>query len=320
VESSQETALSRVVRLRLVYDEAVHDAPRSLIFKTGLPERLDAVSDQGHREVSFYADVASDMPEGLVPRCFEARYNRGANTWHLLLEDLTDSHSIATTWPIPPTLPQCEAMVRALARTHVHWWDSPRLGTTIGRWIDDDTWDRNMSEFATVFERFASHLGDRLSIERRVLYKQFIQAAPRLLSQRYQSHRNMTVVHGDAHLWNFFLPRDGGSDIRIFDWQNWGIDFAATDLAYMMATHWYPERRRRMEQPLLDHYHTALQEQGVHDFSRAALGEDYRLAVLFQLMRLVRQFNAGLPPLIWWGHLERVVLTIDELGCRELLA
>jgi Ecdysteroid kinase-like family len=321
VDSSQETHLSGIIRLRLGYDKATHDAPRSVIFKTSHPERLDATSDEGHKEVSFYTEVTTDMPEGLVPRCFEAHWDRTGNAWHLLLEDLTDSHSIATTWPIPPTLPQCEGMVRALARIHAHWWDSPHFGTTVGRWLDDGALNRNISEFATVFERFASHLGDRLSVERRVLYKQFIHAAPRLLSQRYQSHRNMTIVHGDAHLWNFFLPRDGGSDIRIFDWQNWCIDFASTDLAYMMATHWYPERRRRMEQPLLDYYHAALQEQGegVHDFGRAALEEDYRLAVLLQLIRLVRQFNAGLPPVIWWGHLERVVLAIDDLGCRELL-
>ncbi len=129
----------------------------------------------------------------------------------------------------------------------------------------------------------------------------------------------MTIVHGDAHAWNFFLRRDGESDIRLFDWQNWSIGFASTDLAYMMLTLWYPERRRWMEQPLLDRYHEMLLSQGVRDFDRADLGEDYRLAILFQLMRLVWQFNAGLSPWIWWDHLERVVLAIDDLGCRELL-
>jgi thiamine kinase-like enzyme len=318
LESSQETQLSRIIRLRLGYDQAADNAPRTVIFKTSHPERVDATSDEGHKEVSFYAEIAADMPKGVVPHCFEAHWDPADNVWYLLLEDLTDSHSIATIWPIPPTLPQCEAIVRALARIHAHWWDSTRLGTTVGKWLNDEALNRNISEFATVFERFASYLGDRLSIERRVLYERFIDASPHLLS-RYRSHRNMTVVHGDAHVWNFFLPRDDGSDIRIFDWQNWGIDFAATDLAYMMATHWYPERRQRMEQPLLDCYHAALLEQGVHNFDRAALGEDYRLAILFQLTRLVRQFNAGLPPVIWWSHLERVVQAIDDLGCRELL-
>jgi hypothetical protein len=54
----------------------------------------------------------------------------------LLLEDLTDTHFIATEWPLPPTLAQCETMVRGLARFHGAWWDSPHLGTSVGIWVD----------------------------------------------------------------------------------------------------------------------------------------------------------------------------------------
>jgi len=62
------------------------------------------------------------------------------------------------------------------------------------------------------------------------------------------------------------LPRDGGlEDIRIFNWDSWRIDTATDDLAYMMAMHWYPERRRLLERPLLDRYHGALQAHGVRD-------------------------------------------------------
>ena len=59
-------------------------------------------------------------------------------------------------------------------------------------------------------------------------------------------------------MWNCFLPRDGGDDVRLFDWDGWRIGVAASDLAYMMAMHWYPDRRRRLERPLLDRYHATL--------------------------------------------------------------
>jgi hypothetical protein len=26
-----------------------------------------------------------------------------------------------------------------------------------------------------------------------------------------------------------------------------------------------------------------------------------------------------LPPLIWWSHLERIMLAVDDVGCRDLL-
>ena len=316
IESSRPTLLSHIIRLRLTYDDAL-DAPGSIILKAGLPDR--GLSHSGHREVEFYTQVAAVMPAGLVPRCFEAVWEPDTKAWHLLLEDLTDTHVIVTTWPLPPTMEQCERIVHALARLHAAWWDVPRLGVSVGTWLDADATNQNLQRFADRFTIFSDRLGDRLPPERRDLYERFIDAAPRLLA-RYHSHRDITVVHGDAHVWNSFLPRDGGDDVRVFDWDAWRIGVASNDLAYMMATHWYPERRRRMERPLLDHYHAVLVAHGVNGYGRGALDDDYRLSVLLQLMTPVWQAAIDLPPVIWWSHLERILLAVDDLGCRELLA
>ena len=67
---------------------------------------------------------------------------------------------------------------------------------------------------------------------------------------------------------------------RLFDWDCWRVDVAADDLAYMLALHWYPDRRRRMEQHLLDSYHAELLASGVRGYDRAELAADYRLAAL----------------------------------------
>ena len=114
VDSSRATVLSRITRLRLTCAGEVPGAPSTLILKTSLPERIGKPDwDGGRQEVAFYNDVAAAMPVGLVPRCFEAKWEADTRAWHLLLEDLTDSHLIATTWPLPPSVAQCEKIVRA---------------------------------------------------------------------------------------------------------------------------------------------------------------------------------------------------------------
>ncbi len=317
VESSRSTLLSRIVRLRLTYDGAA-DAPSSLVLKTGLADRANGLIEAGRREIEFYTEVAAAMPARLVPRCFEAVWDADSKAWHLLLEDLTDSHFIPTKWPLPPTLEQCERIVDTLARLHAAWWDDPRLGVSVGRWFDADATNQYLQAFADRYRDFADQLGDRLSRDRRDLYERFLGAAPRLLA-RYHSHRNLSVVHGDAHVWNCFLPRDGGGDIRLFDWDSWRLDVASNDLAYMMALHWYPERRRRMERPLLDHYHAALVAHGVRGYDRRALDDDYRFSALWQIMIPVLQSAIELPPVIWWDHLERILLAVEDLGSIDLL-
>jgi hypothetical protein len=318
VESSRPTLLSRIVRLSLTYDEAV-DAPRTLILKTGLPIRVEGLFDPGRKEVDFYTQVAAAMPARLFPRCFDADWDSNTKIWHLLLEDLTDSHMVATKWRLPPTMEQCKRMLHTLARFHAEWWDNPRLGISIGTWLDADAIDRILQRFETQFRTFVDRLGDRLPHERRDLYERFLDAGPRLFA-RYHAHRHLSLIHGDAHVWNYFMPRDGADDIRLFDWDAWRIGVASNDLAYMMATHWYPDRRRRMERALLDHYHTALTAHGVCEYDRGALDDDYRLSALWQIMTPVWQAGIDLPPAIWWSHLERIMLAIDDLGCRDLLA
>ncbi len=319
LENPRDTILSHIVRLKLRYEGAVPNAPSSLILKTARSDRLDPSWRAGRHEVAFYSQIAPRLPPQLVPRCFDADWNAGTNVWHLLLEDLTDTHMVASIWPLPPTLLQCGAVVETLARVHAEWWDHPDLGISAGSWLDVEALEQNRQLFAEHFARFTAQLGDLISVERRKLYDRLIEAAPRL-RQRYLSHRNVTIVHGDAHFWNCLLPRgDNSNDARLFDWDSWRIDVGPSDLAYMMAMHWYPDLRQSCESLLLDRYHAALLAHGVDGYDRRALADDYRFSVLFRIMTPVWQWANNVPPVIWWNNLERILLAADDLDCRELL-
>ena len=199
-EATRTQLVSRIVRLRLVYEGAAKAAPRSLILKIPLAgDRNDRPFVQGASEVAYYAKVAPAVPAGLVPRCFDSDWQDETRQWHLLLEDLTDTHEIATPWPLPPDEATCRRMVQTLARLHAALWDDPRLGVSIGARVDAETARQAMQRHAGAFERFADHLGDRLSRERRQLYERFFAAAPGLQA-RVLTYRNVTVVHGDAHV------------------------------------------------------------------------------------------------------------------------
>jgi thiamine kinase-like enzyme len=130
----------------------------------------------------------------------------------------------------------------------------------------------------------------------------------------------MTIVHGDAHVWNCFLPNAGTAGTpKLFDWDGWRLDYATDDLAYQMALHWYPALRREREQHLLDVYHGELEQRGVTGYDRRALQDDYRLSVLWTCMTPVWQHAAGIPAWIWWSHLARIHLAVEDLRCRELV-
>ena len=162
-------------------------------------------------------------------------------------------------------------------------------------------------------------MGDRLSEDRRALYERLFEAAPRLAA-RYQTHRHMTIIQGDASVWNCFLPRDGVRDGgRLFDWDAWRVDMGSDDLACMMALQWYPDLRQRFETRLLDSFHYELTARGVQGYDRRALQDDYRLSVLWLIATPVWQYANGIPPVIWCNNFERVHLAVEDLGCHDLL-
>jgi thiamine kinase-like enzyme len=318
--SSLKKLRSHTFRLRLEYEEPGAGAPTTIILKNGHLDGAGRSTYANSREIAFYREVGPVSSARLVPGCFEAVDATDTAAWHLLLEDLTDSHFIATEWPLPPTSAQCEMMVLALARFHGAWWDSPSLGTSVGAWTDAATFERNLGSFAEKFASFIDRYGEFVPPGRRELYERLLAQAPRLLG-RYHAHRHLTITHGDAHAWNFFLSVQGEpQNVRLIDWESWSIDIATDDLAYMMAMLWYPDRRRRFEQMLLDRYHQELLVQGVTGYDREMLASDYRLSALWLIMRPVWQAMNGIGPRVWWNNLERIMLAVDDLGCRDLLA
>ena len=313
------TVLSHLHRLKLEYEGAVVLAPRHLYLKTGLPRGPGATMDSGRREVAFYTTVAPATPPGLLPRCFDAQARPDGASWHLLLEDLTDTHFIATQWPLPPTVAETEIIMRCRARFQAAWWDHQRLGDGVGHHPSDAEIDQWQAWLAGLYEAFAGALGERLSPERRALYEKLFAEAPRLV-QRTRAPRHMTVIQGDAHVWNCFLPKDGTSETpRLFDWDGWRVAVGTEDLAYMIAMHWYPDLRQRAERPLLDAFHDELLANGVTGYDRRALQDDYRLSVLWQTTRPIWMRSVGIPSVIWWNNLERIHLAADDLNCQELL-
>jgi hypothetical protein len=317
-ESSRNTIISLLQRIRLDYEGDAKGAPRHLLLKTARTDGAVSFVEQGRKEAAFYADVAPLSPPGLLVPCFETVSRESEARHEVLLEDLSETHRVPADWPVAPAVDACEQILDAYARFHAAWWDDARLGTSIGRFLDASDVDQFVTHFAERWTQFRAMLGDRLSADRAQRYERLLQAMPRLLD-RYRSHRHLTIVNGDAHVWNALYPNDPAETLRLIDWAGWRIDTATDDLAYMMALHWYPERRARLERRLLHRYHEQLVTHGVDGYGFEALFEDYRLSALWQITIPVWQATAKLPAPIWWSHFERAMLAFEDLRCADLL-
>jgi thiamine kinase-like enzyme len=308
---------STIVLLKLCYsDDAPSTAPTRLFLKFPSAQSLS----NGKKEVQFYTDIASEVAD-LVVRCYDAVYSEEANSFHLLMEDLSPTHFSHPPSVLPPSKAQTEQIVDALACFHAYWWDHPRLGRDIGPLPTEASLEEEMAWTKRAFASFVDFLGDRLSDNRRKIYERVLAAFLPVQLKRLSGGNHLTLIHGDLHIGNFLYPRDPVQDtLRIIDWKSWRVTIGASDMAHMMAVFWFPERRAQLEHELLKRYYNRLLERGVKAYTWKACWYDYRFAVIDHLFYPIWQWSTNhIPDLIWWHHLERLMLAFQDLECAELL-
>ena len=277
------------------------------------------------KEVWFYHHLATEAAMAPVPlvRCYAAAHDPPYGASHALVDDLSATHAQPPLL-LPPSRAHCVQAIDGLARLHAAWWQHPRLAPG-GDIPERLAWERaaasaigRLDPMDRVVPAFLDYLDDRLSPDQHRVYERLLVAEPWLRER--QEQRPQTLLHGDAHWWNFLYPNEAGTDTtRLLDWGSWRTGVGTSDLAYMMALHGYRAWRTRFERDLLHRYHQTLVRAGVGGYEWPACWDDYRWSVASSLLVAPRFWSIDVPASIWWPKLECGLAAFEDLGCAQLL-
>jgi thiamine kinase-like enzyme len=304
-----------VVNIEYVTEELY--LPKSVFIKITNINIRDKLIGIGRKEVEFYNNIGGEIGLEYIPKKYYAFYDESKNLYNIVLEDLSLSH-FQTEYPIPPKIEYCKLAIESLAKIHSKWWDNPELDkvTTKFRTRED-----NVSLIMSLREkvdRFIEFLGDRLVDEKITIFQNVLNILP-TLDERYFSYTNITLNHGDAHYWNFLFPKIDAGKIKIIDWDSYTNGLGATDLAYMLALHWFPDRRTKYEKELLEFYYMQLIQNGIENYSYSDFMYDYKWSIIHLMFLPVLQWNNKSWAGIWFNHLERIFSAYEDLKCNELI-
>jgi len=308
-------------RLAITYSaDAAPALPARLILKVPFADSVAAL-EMGREEVAAYRKLHEAMLGPPLVRCFDAAVESETGYSHLLLEDLSRTHIQGYT-PDDISPRQWELCVEALADLHAFWWESEALGTQVGKLFDDAEVEKIRKLQEESLAKFFAEMGGELSPEMQKTYSEVNLFLLGFWRRRLTSRRRNTLIHGDAHSWNFLFPKDvqQGRAFMI-DLATLRARPATNDLAYLMALKWKPDRRARFELSLLRHYHGALVARGVQDFSWEDCLLDYRHSIVTHLFTPVVQcagklISAG----IWRANFQRITAAYQDWNCAELIS
>jgi aminoglycoside phosphotransferase (APT) family kinase protein len=271
------------------------------------------------REVRFHVEVVPAMADPPVVPCYDAVFSERTGESHLLFRDVSGTHVSVQGQPSPAT-PQCRRIAEAFGRFHAHWWGHPALGE-LGDLPSRESVSRDIDSSRQCFPEFASKAADLLSSNELQLYDRVLASLTDLW-QRADDRRNLTLIHGDAHFGNVLVPRDARQHgALLVDWQLWNVNWGTDDLANLMALHWSPETRQRLERDLLGVYYNTLAAHGVQAYTWSDCWQDYRLSVVTRVLLMpMWERLGGVPTNAWQADLGRALSAFRDLGCEDLLS
>ena len=312
--------LSRIVRFHPDFAPGSTTGPRSIIakFHPLNPASRGPANVFAKAETGFYNHFAERS--GLrTPLCYFGQHDPESSRFVLLIEDLEANQLRFERDTCTPS--EAELALRQVAAFHAASWDGPGRGRPgFLKRLDDSehTALQGAGLPALLAENPAIGSESRDSTEREyVLVRNRLSRAP------------LTIVLDDLHVGNLFQGADAGRPVITFiDFQFVCLARGPLDVARLLAGSLTRDARRAAEIRLLRTYHDILTRGGVTDYSYEDCLRDYRLGLLWGVLRLVtnnlvmKAISIDAPPdarTELARQIERFSAAVDDLDCRELL-
>lgn len=308
------------VNLRVKYTEGAKGSLPQRLFLKIVDTDLGDGEMFGNSEVTYYTKDYIDLDNAPLLRCYSANYSQDLNKYHLLLEDVSETHIEASDKE--PTLEYGLALAEGLAGLHSQWWGEMRLAQA-GAAMHDA---QHIQQFVEIAKPGVEHILRQFSQELKPQWHQTLHEIyakhPQVIINRTSNQNGFTIIHGDVGCSNVLVPRQGEKPIYIIDRQpfNWSLTvwLGVYDLAYALVLDWEIEPRRRHEIAILKQYHEHLMKNGVRNYSLEQLYNDYKLCVVMCVYIATEYCRGGINERrvhVWLPMLQRALTACDDLDC-----
>ncbi|MBD2533711.1 phosphotransferase [Nostoc flagelliforme FACHB-838] len=312
---------ARIVKIRPQYEQgATGTTPAMLLLKMCLGNNTTF----GDSEVNYYTRDYIDLINRPLPISYHARYAQNPPRYHILMEDLSASHS--PSWKIKPTLAYGCAVAQALATLHAHWWGSEKLEAIGANIPSHSEIERYVAHAQPGLLPMLSEVRSEIDREWHSVLMDVFEYHPGKMIERTFNSSGFTLIHGDLNPGNILYPLNGDGKIYLIDRQpfDWSLTtwLGVSDIAYMMVHWWEASWRRQLEIPILREYHASLLSNGVSGYDWEQLINDYKLAAVQSLyvacQWCVSPQERRQMKWVWLPQLLKSMTAFFDLRCSEL--
>jgi thiamine kinase-like enzyme len=251
-------------RIHVEYNAAGHAAglPTHLFCKAShdlLNRMVLGASGGAYTEVTFYNRMRPLLNIESPQPCF-AHFDDKTFNSIVMLRDLTGHVSEFCNHRTPMSLERAQSQLALLAELHGSGYGKAPLRAELQRIATWPDYFKKTLAFGMEAGSNAGFLAAESVIPAR-LYGRYAQIWPATLATvERHDQLPLTLAHGDVHLKNWYVAKDG--TMGLGDWQCASRGHWGRDVAYAIASGLTPENRRQWEQQLLRFYLDRMQAAG----------------------------------------------------------
>jgi thiamine kinase-like enzyme len=271
-------------------------------------------------ETIFYNNIRP-LLDIEAPVALFANVDRESLNSILLLEDVADKVTFCDH-KTPINFEQARNQVELLAKLHGFFYNNPEKCQLLDMYLTFEEWADITEEGINWSEgRIRGFLAGKEVIPPR-LFARADEVDP-LTVKAFHSHAQLprTMVHGDTHLKNWYITKDG--NMGLGDWQVGARGCGLRDLAYVIATSLAIEDRRAWEDQLVRHYLDCLEKEGGSPLTFDETWQVYRQQMLCALAMWTFTLSPApgapemQPPETSLAFINRISHAVDDLASLD---
>lgn len=274
------------------------------------------------KEVEFYKLIQSiDNVKLPMAKCFDSYISEDKSKHLLLLEDVSEEFS----GPDQNELCSEDIWISAatsLAKFQAAFWNSEKIVNKSVLIDDKEKINFNIKSVRDNYDKFIKYVGNRFDDETIAMYEHAIKISLELEMERYErftNKNNITLIHGDSHIYNFMFPHNKNKAPIIVDFQFWNTGIGVGDVAHLTREAFPKEGREKLHRLIIKKYHETLLKQGVQGYSFEDCLKDYRKQVACMLLIPVWQYTCfNIEYDEWIKDIPSLVSNYKALRCGEL--
>ena len=316
------TALTIKFKIRIKEDAGCETTRRFFIKTIKNDPKTHAYDALSLKEAEFYKFMQNVSNTNLpTAQCFDAFISQDSTKYLLLLEDLSEEFSPPDKVDLSSENIWLSAAI-SLGIFHAAFWNFDKIGSTDLPIDNLEKRNFNIKNIYESYEKFINYVGNRFDAETLSIYEHVIRLSVLLETERYErlfNRDNITLCHGDSHIYNFMFPYNKNETPVIIDFQFWGIGIGAGDVAHLTRESFPIIRRENLHRLIMEKYYETLLSHGVQSYSWDTCWNDYRRQVASMLLIPMWQYTFfGLQYDDWVSDVSGLISNYILLHCEEL--